>query len=241
MAFTGSVKRMLVAGLILQLAGGGRASVPALVMSAGPFAKAILLILLIISVYSWAVIWSRIRLYRRVEREDRAFLGHFRRLPPGADFRLLVEQHPYSLLARVMINGQRALDQNPAGGAPETLRYEIAQRAMDRSASEESTALERHVGFLATAGSVSPFIGLMGTVWGVMSAFLNIGAQGSASLVVVAPGIAEALIATVAGLAAAIPAVVGYNHLLGRLREMMNATAQFAGEFLERRLGARVT
>jgi biopolymer transport protein TolQ len=74
-------------------------------------------------------------------------------------------------------------------------------------------------------------------VWGVMTAFLNIGAQGSASLVVVAPGIAEALIATVAGLAAAIPAVVGYNHLLGKLRDFTNVTTQFATEFLDRRTG----
>jgi len=117
------------------------------------------------------------------------------------------------------------------------LRYEVTQRAMDRSASEETAALERHVGFLATTGSVSPFIGLMGTVWGVMSSFLNIGAQGSASLVVVAPGIAEALIATVAGLAAAIPAVVGYNHLVGRLREFGHATGEFTSEFLDRRMG----
>src|SRR5436309_6214101 len=108
---------------------------------------------------------------------------------------------------------------------------------MDRSASREAGGLECHVGFLATTGSVSPFIGLLGTVWGVMSAFLNIGAQGSASLVVVAPGIAEALIATVAGLAAAIPAVVGYNHCLGRLREMSQATTQFTTEYLDRRMG----
>ena len=103
-----------------------------------------------------------------------------------------------------------------------------------------SARLERHVGFLATTGSVAPFIGLMGTVWGVMAAFVNIGAQGSASLVVVAPGIAEALIATVAGLAAAIPAVVGYNHCLGRLREIGNGAAQFTSEFLDRRLGAHL-
>ena len=111
---------------------------------------------------------------------------------------------------------------------------------MDRSANEEAAELERHVGFLATTGSVSPFIGLMGTVWGVMSAFLNIGAQGSASLVVVAPGIAEALIATVAGLAAAIPAVVGYNHLRRPAARLHRThTAQFASEFLDRRLGDR--
>jgi biopolymer transport protein TolQ len=121
------------------------------------------------------------------------------------------------------------------------LRYEIAERAMDRAANEETAILERHVGFLATAGSVSPFIGLMGTVWGVMSSFLNIGVQGSASLVVVAPGIAEALIATVAGLAAAIPAVVAYNHFTTRLREFANNTSAFASEYLDRRLGGRTS
>ena len=129
------------------------------------------------------------RLFGRVERADRLFLSAFRRLAPRADCRLVCEQHPDSLLARVALAGQRALDQHPAEpGASIALRQEIAQRAMDRSANEETGRLERHVGFLATTGSVSPFIGLMGTVWGVMSAFLNIGAQGSASLVVVAPG-----------------------------------------------------
>ena len=135
--------------------------------------------------------------------------------------------------------GQRALEQHGIESGSAALRYEIAQRAMDRCANEETSLLERHVGFLATTGSVSPFVGLMGTVWGVMTSFLNIGAQGSASLVVVAPGIAEALIATVAGLAAAIPAVVGYNHLLGRLRDLTNATGQFANEFLDQRIGGR--
>jgi biopolymer transport protein TolQ len=99
--------------------------------------------------------------------------------------------------------------------------------------------LERHVSFLATTGSVAPFIGLMGTVWGVMVSFVNIGAQGSATLVVVAPGIAEALIATIAGLAAAIPSVIGYNHCLGKLREIGHAAGQFTSEYLDRRLGAR--
>jgi biopolymer transport protein TolQ len=230
---------MAFAFLLASLGGGMRASVPALVATSGPFAKFILIVLLAVSAYSWAVIWNRLRLFGRIERSNRDFLAAFRRLAPGADSRLMCEQHPNSLLARVALSGQRALEQHPgAAGASPTLRYEFALRAMDRSAGDETATLERHVGFLATAGSVSPFIGLMGTVWGVMSAFLNIGAQGSASLVVVAPGIAEALIATVAGLAAAIPAVVGYNHLLGRLREMNNATGQFTSEFLDRRLGS---
>ena len=117
--------------------------------------------------------------------------------------------------------------------------FELVQRAMDRAADDATTQLEKRVGFLATTGSVAPFIGLMGTVWGVMVSFVNIGAQGSATLVVVAPGIAEALIATIAGLAAAIPAAIGYNHLLGKLREIGHAATQFTSEYLDRRMGAR--
>lgn len=227
----------LVISIWVAAGAGIRASVPALVGSSGPFAKVILVVLLIVSVYSWAVIWDRMRLFGRVERADRAFVAAFRKLGARSDSRLLCDQHPDSALAKVALAGQRALDQDLGESGSLALKQEFAQRAMDRAASDQAARLERHVGFLATAGSVSPFIGLMGTVWGVMSAFLNIGAQGSASLVVVAPGIAEALIATVAGLAAAIPAVVAYNHLLARLREMGNGAAQFGGELLDRRLG----
>jgi biopolymer transport protein TolQ len=227
---------MFVGTLILQVSGGLGTSAPALIAQSGPFGKAILGLLLVLSVYSWAVIWNRMRLYARVEKADKRFLNAFRRVRQNTDFRLVCEQHPDSLLARVALAGQKTLDQNPSDAGSLALRGEVLQRAMDRTASEEAALLERHVGFLATVGSVSPFIGLMGTVWGVMNAFLNIGAQGSASLIVVAPHIAEALIATVAGLAAAIPAVVGYNHLLGRLRDLTNATGQFTNEFLDQRL-----
>ena len=223
---------------VLQLGGGMRSSIWGLIQQSGPFAKVVLAVLLVMSVVCWAVIWNRSRLYGRVQRADRGFLAAFRRLHKDADFRLVCEQHPHSLLARVALVGQRGLEQHPRESAgSEALRYEIVQRAMDRAASEETARLERHVGFLATTGSVSPFIGLMGTVWGVMTSFLNIGTQGSASLVVVAPGIAEALIATIAGLAAAIPAVVGYNHRLGRLRDLANVTSGFATEFLDMRIG----
>ena len=229
---------MFVALWLLQWSGASRASVPALIASSGPFAKAVLGVLLVMSVYSWAVIWNRSRLFGRVRKADHTFLTAFRRLPRQADFRLVCDQHPNSLLARVALAGQKAIEQHGMAPGSQAQLYEIAQRAMDRAANEEAAELERHVGFLATTGSVSPFIGLMGTVWGVMTSFLNIGAQGSASLVVVAPGIAEALIATIAGLAAAIPAVVGYNHLLGKLRDITNSTGQFSTEFLDRRSGA---
>ena len=230
---------MIAAALVLQLGASTRASVWSLIEHSGLFAKGILFILLVVSIWCWAILWDRLRLYARVQKADRRFLALVRGLQPGADSRLLCEQQPDSLLARVALAGLRALEQQrPDSALPLSARYEVAQHAMDRCAGDESAALERHVGFLATTGSVSPFIGLLGTVWGVMSAFLNIGSQGSASLVVVAPGIAEALIATIAGLAAAIPAVVGYNHCLGRLRDLTQPTTPFATEFLDRRLGS---
>ena len=222
---------MFVALWLLQWNGSSRASVPALIASSGPFAKAVLGVLMIMSVYSWAVIWNRSRLYGRVRRADRTFLAAFRRLPRQADFRLVCDQHPNSLLARVAMSGQKALDQQAASGSQAQV-YDIAQRTMDRSANEEAAALERHVGFLATTGSVSPFIGLMGTVWGVMTSFLNIGAQGSASLVVVAPGIAEALIATAIGLVAAIPAVMAFNYFTRKVKVLSSEMESFSNDFL---------
>ena len=221
---------------ILQAGVGLRASVPALVASSGLFAKFILLLLLGISIYTWAIIVERLRLYLRVQREDREFLAAFR-AARGDD--PVAQRHPSSVLGRLARVGERCLAESGAGVGT-VASYERAQRAMERAAGDELARLEHHVGFLATAGSVSPFIGLMGTVWGVMSAFLSIGAQGSASLVVVAPGIAEALITTVAGLAAAIPAVVGYNHLLTRLRVISSASATFVTEYLDRRTGGPV-
>ena len=155
--------------------------------------------------------------------------------------KVATHQHPISVLARTALAGLKATEQHAAESVGAAARFELVQRAMDRAADEAVNQLERHVGFLATTGSVAPFIGLMGTVWGVMVSFVNIGAQGSATLVVVAPGIAEALIATIAGLAAAIPSVIGYNHCLGRVREFGHAAGRFASEYLDRRLGAHLS
>jgi biopolymer transport protein TolQ len=106
------------------------------------------------------------------------------------------------------------------------------ERALNRASSTEMTKLESALGFLATTGSASPFIGLFGTVWGIMETFKSIGARGSATLAVVAPGISEALIATAAGLAAAIPAVIFYNYFLNKSRTMVQEMDNFADEFL---------
>lgn len=229
---------MIPASVILQLGAGARASIPGLVAQASPFSKAVLLLLVVMSVYAWAVIWNRSRLYKRVASADAAFLEAFRRMPASASCASLASRHKDSVLATAATAGERSFEQHPVEAVGPAARFELAQRAMDRAANDEVARLEKHIGFLATTGTVAPFIGLMGTVWGVMVSFVNIGAQGSASLVVVAPGIAEALIATIAGLAAAIPAVIGYNHCLGKLREIGNVAGSFTSEFLDREIGA---
>jgi Cell division and transport-associated protein TolQ (TC 2.C.1.2.1) len=110
--------------------------------------------------------------------------------------------------------------------------FDNIERALNRACGSETTKLESALGFLATTGSISPFIGLFGTVWGIMNAFRGIGARGSATLAVVAPGISEALIATAAGLAAAIPAVIFYNYYLRHIRTITIEMDNFASEFL---------
>ena len=233
----------MLPALWLPLQAGVRASVPSLVMQSGAFNKGLLLLLMVLSVATWAVIVDRWRRITAVRRADQAFRAAFRAANGLPDVRLLATQHPLSIQARIATEGLEHLW--PRGEHPDfsPASVELASNAMERLRSDELDKLEHHVGFLATVGSVSPFIGLMGTVWGIMSAFLNIGVQGSASLVVVAPGIAEALIATVAGLAAAIPAVVGYNQLTQKLRVIGNDAATFVSEFgdLALRAGLRVS
>jgi biopolymer transport protein TolQ len=221
----------MLPGLWMPLQAGVRASVPSLVMQSGAFNKGLLLLLVVLSVSTWAVMFDRWRRLNAARAADKAFRAAFRASNGLPEARLLATQHPLSIQARLATEGLTHLwpRGEQADFSPEAV--ELAVRAMERLRSDEMDQLEHHVGFLATVGSVSPFIGLMGTVWGVMSAFLNIGVQGSASLVVVAPGIAEALIATVAGLAAAIPAVVGYNQLTQKLRVIGNDAATFVSEF----------
>jgi biopolymer transport protein TolQ len=234
-----TIPTLIPSWLPLQAGAGAASSIPRLIADASPFSKAVLLLLVGMSVYSWAVLWDRLRLYGRVRMQDARFLQVFRSLEATGDLKMAAHQHPVSVLAQTALAGIKATEQHAGEGVGAAARFELVQRAMDRAADDAGNRLERHVGFLATTGSVAPFIGLMGTVWGVMVSFVNIGAQGSATLVVVAPGIAEALIATIAGLAAAIPSVIGYNHCLGKLREIGHAAAQFTSEFMDRRLGAR--
>jgi len=218
----------------LIVAADARTSVVSLILQAGAFAKAVLALLFVMSVVCWAIMWGRWRLLRRVTLADEAFARAFRARRGLGEVRLTAAQHPDSVLGRLAVTGLGVLsDRGRDAARADADSVELATRAMQRARVHEMEILERNLAFLATTGSVSPFVGLMGTVWGVMTAFLNIGVQGSASLIVVAPGIAEALIATLAGLAAAIPAVVGYNHFVSRVRSIDNLAAAFITEFAD--------
>jgi biopolymer transport protein TolQ len=198
-----------------------------LVLNAGPIAKVVLAILLVFSIISWALIVEKWWQFRRVRRQTLAFMKIFREGRRPSVVHSAARKFRDSPLAQLYaaaygeISGvpdvlDRVVDEGEDGIGAE--RLEAVHRAMRRSAGLEIAQLERYLPFLATTASATPFIGLFGTVWGIMSSFHGISTQGSASLAVVAPGISEALIATAAGLAAAIPAVIGYNYFLNRVR-----------------------
>jgi biopolymer transport protein TolQ len=194
-----------------------------LVLNAGPVGKAVLLVLLLFSIVSWALIVEKWWQFRRVRRETLGFLKVFREGRRSSAVAGAAKKYRDSPLAQLYaaayqeLSGlEDALDEADEALGPD--RVEVAQRAMRRAATLEVSRLERYLPFLATTASATPFIGLFGTVWGVMTAFHSIGQQGSASLAVVAPGISEALIATAFGLFAAIPAVIGYNYFVNRVK-----------------------
>lgn len=215
-----------------------------LVLNAGPVAKFVLVVLGIFSVVCWALIVEKWWQLRRVTRETLHFLKAFRE---GRRFSMVystAKKYRESPLAQLYTAAYQEL----AGGASvseivdhllydseeglSAERLEAVERAMRRAAAGEIARLERYLPFLATTASTAPFIGLFGTVWGVMESFRGIGAQGSASLAVVAPGISEALIATAAGLGAAIPAVIAYNFFVNRVKRWATEMEGFSLDLL---------
>jgi biopolymer transport protein TolQ len=216
-----------------------------LIEQTGWVARIVLCILLFLSVFSWAIILQKSRLFGRVEPQTRKFLQMFRAgrgLPEPNTLRVGAGETP---LVAVYQAGYRELEaqlggSNPRGAGGGT-SVAVASRLknanavgveMQVAAQEEVRRLEKWMSWLATTGSVSPFIGLFGTVWGVMDAFAGLGDAGTASLRAVAPGIAEALITTAAGLFAAIPAVIAYNHYLSGIRGLAARMDSFAAEFV---------
>ena len=205
--------------------------------------QAVLAILVLFSVVSWAIILFKSLEYKKVERQTRTFLEVFRKSAKFSEVNAVCPSLPETPLVGVFQAGYAELNAqfrvtnaaaNPPAnpGRPILKSLDAVDRALIRSATAEISKLEKRLTFLATAASVSPYIGLFGTVVGIMIAFQRIGATGSTNLAIVAPGISEALIATAMGLFAAIPAVLAYNHFTHRVKEFAATLDDFALEFL---------
>lgn len=208
-----------------------------LITRTGIVVKVTLLGLVLFSLLSWAIILYKGMVLRRAYSHSQAFLEVFRRSNRFSEVATICVQLKASPLVGVFQSGHIELNHQMRGGGnpsskPTVRSLESLSRALSRAATVEQTRLERRVSFLATTASVTPFVGLFGTVWGIMNAFEAIGAIGSANLATVAPGIAEALIATATGLFAAIPAAVFYNFYTSRIRVLTAMMDDFALEFL---------
>src|SRR5947199_3539939 len=202
-----------------------------LVRETGLVAQAVLLGLLAFSLVSWAIILSKWSLLKRARVQSGRFLRAFRRAQRLQDIASVSEQFRPSPLVGVFQSGFKELERQV--GTSGGLRNPLAvQRAMQIAASEEMMRFERKRYWLAITGAVTPFIGLFGTVWGIIDAFHGLGTSGAATLRAVAPGISEALITTAAGLAAAIPAVIAYNLIGGSIREFAARCDDFSLEML---------
>src|SRR3970040_3158782 len=206
-----------------------------LIFSAGIVAKIVLLILLTFSVVSWAVMFFKFFQFRRIDKESKEFLAAFSKIEKIDQLYTLSKNKDNPLSSLVKEGYARFYEIKKGQGGLMTDRpafLNAIDRRLKSTAEDETTYYEGFLSFLATTGSVTPFIGLFGTVWGIIHAFQQIGSQGSANIAAVAPGIAEARITTAAGLATAIPAVIGYNYLLNRLRKLTSKMEVFAEEFM---------
>jgi len=205
-----------------------------------PLNYVVFLILIAFSVASWAIVVAKIVMFRRVQHQSQTFLDTFRKSQKFSDVQAVCVSLPDSPLVGVFqsgyaeLNAQFRLTASPAAAParPILKSLDAVDRALIRAATVEINKLEQRLTFLATTASITPFIGLFGTVVGIMLTFQRISVQGSTNLTVVGPGISEALIATAAGLFAAIPAVYFYNHLTHRVKELSSVMDDFSLEFL---------
>lgn len=209
------------------------------------FGVFILVSLLFMSLVSWAIIFSKWRQFGTVERDSSVFQQYFRRsgnLGDAADRARSLSRSPLSAIYMAALTELNDMMKPTAGnphgvGRSATLtsnEFDVLEMTMEKTLTEEMGKLEKQVVFLATSASAAPFMGLLGTVVGIMDSFWSIGARGSASLAIVAPGIAEALLATIVGLGTAIPAVVAYNWANNKTRFINDRASGFILEFLAR-------
>ncbi|MBI5286687.1 MAG: protein TolQ [Deltaproteobacteria bacterium] len=208
-----------------------------MIVNAGAMVKFVLAILLLFSIISWAIIFYKYLFFKRLDRESRAFLKLFW---DKKQFGLLAEackNYKLTPFARLFMAGYNEVanlkrEEGLYPSAIEMGGLDSIQRALKKALAIEVGKMEKAIPFLATTGNTTPFIGLFGTVWGIMNSFRAIGVKGAANLGVVAPGISEALIATALGLAAAIPAVVAYNHYVTKINRLISDIENFIADFL---------
>src|SRR5262245_58524356 len=214
-----------------------------LVSQSSAVSKLVLLVLILFSITSWGIILFKLWALNRAERQSTAFLDVFRRSSKFSEVQAVCKNLSESPLVGIFQAGYAELNTQLRQGSPTQTGATVAarvtlkslpalDRALLRAAAVEVNKLESRVSFLATTASITPYIGLFGTVWGIMAAFQGIGQTGSTNLGVVAPGIADALIATAAGLFAAIPAVYFYNHLASRVKLLASEMDDFSLEFM---------
>ncbi len=201
-----------------------------MISNSGPVAKLVLLALLAFSLISWAIILTKWSLLRRARMQSGRFVRAFRKAQRLQDIAAVADQFKPSPLVGVFEGAYEEYRRQAASSGG--LRLVSIQRGMQIGASEEITRLERNVPWLAITAAVTPFVGLFGTVWGIIDAFHGLGTAGAATLRAVAPGISEALITTAGGLAAAIPAVIAYNLIGASIRELAARSDDFSLEVL---------
>jgi len=219
-----------------------------LVLQSTPVAKGVLALLLLFSIVSWAIILSKFFVFKMAKKEDGKFLSNFSKSENLTHIYNFSRELRYSPVARVFLTGYRELylfqdmakkERDRRGEPPTHTGEPLSAKdikgislVLNKAINREITRLSARLDFLATTGSTTPFIGLFGTVWGIMHSFRSIGMAGSASIGGVAPGIAEALIATAAGLVAAIPAVIFYNYLSDKIRVFTSVMDDFLHDYV---------
>lgn len=229
----------------VDIGGALQSDVIEMVFNAGPVVKFVLLLLLAFSVACWAIVIMKLRLFRKARIESEIFLEafwegkglqyvfresrHLESSPLASQFRTAFIE---MTKVRKSVGKNPEASPNPAGLLLSPDKLEHVRRTLERAKIAEVSRMSRALSFLATTGNSAPFIGLFGTVWGIMESFRSIGLKGAASLAVVAPGIAEALIATATGLAAAIPAVIFYNYFANKLAQQEAEMEGFTSDFL---------
>jgi biopolymer transport protein TolQ len=202
-----------------------------MISNIGFVAMGVLALLLIASFYSWTVIFSKMATFGKVTKQSRKFIRTFRKATRLQEIAAVAGDYAPSPLAQVFEDVYETYKRQTGGSGPPRNLAPL-ERSAQTAASEAVTGLERRMTWLATIAAVSPFVGLFGTVWGVVDAFHGLGTAGAATLRAVAPGISEALITTAAGLFVAVPAVVAYNQFAARIRVFAAATDDFARELL---------